>query len=101
MRMTTPVTTRNGEEETKSGIGPSSFIGCHRGRLYDEVGARHRHDLHLLAGRYLTVGSGGHVVGGAREADHHGAELVGRDGDGHTTGRAHHVLRRESVGGLL
>src|SRR5437588_5605760 len=77
MRMTTPVTTKNGEEVTKSGIGPSSFIGCHRGRRHDEVGACHGHDLHLLASRDLVVGGGGHVVRGARETDHHGPELVG------------------------
>src|SRR5712691_8054789 len=81
IRMTTPVTTRNGAEVMKSGIGPSSFIGCHRGRTNDEVGACDGHDLHLFARRDLPVGGGGHVVRGARESDHHGPELVGEDAD--------------------
>src|SRR4029077_13102976 len=81
MRMTTPVTTRNGEEVMKSGIGPSSFIGCHRGRSHDEVGASNGHDLHLLARRDLVVGGGGHVVRGTRESDQYGPEFIGGDTD--------------------
>src|SRR5258706_9224155 len=67
MRMTTPVTTRNGEEVTKSGIGPSSFIGCHRGRRHDEVGACDCHDLHLFSGRDLPIGGGRRSLQSTRE----------------------------------
>src|SRR5260370_22318099 len=77
MRMTTAITTRNGAEVMKSGIGPSSFIGCHRGRHHDEVGACDGHDLPLLARRDLVVGGGGHVVRGTRRKDQHGPALVG------------------------
>src|SRR5438270_11104412 len=94
--MTTPVTARNGEEVTKSGIGLGSFIGGHwRGR-YDEVGAGHRDDLHLLACGDLRVCGGGHVVRGSGEADHHGSESVGRNPDITSPARADQVLEAEA-----
>src|SRR5205807_2165592 len=98
--MTTPATTRNGVDVTKSGIGPCSFVtdgGC--GRDY-EIGAGDSDDFDHAARWYLCVSGGPHAVRCAGEADENAAKPIGGYGDGHAGGRADHVLEAERVGGL-
>src|ERR1700681_3584098 len=98
MRMTTPVTTRKGEDDAKLGIGPCSFSAGYRVGGDNEVPAGDGHDLDHAPRRYLGIGGGGHVVRGAGEADEYRAEMVGGDSNRHAAGRAHHVLEAERIG---
>src|SRR6267143_5734758 len=81
MRITTPVTARNGLVVTKLGIGPCSFITGNRVKGYDEVAAGDGHDLDRPSRRYLGIGGGGHVVRGAGEADQDTAEMIRGNSD--------------------
>src|SRR5579864_520102 len=100
MRMTTPVTARNGVDVKNSGIRTCSFIANCLRWGDDEVATGDGDDLHDAAGRDLGVRRGGHVVRRAGEADEHGSEVVGRNPDRDPAGRPDHVLEVEGRGGL-
>src|SRR2546423_12815004 len=98
MRMTTPVTARNGLVVTKLGIGPCSFITGYRVEGDDEIAAGDGHDLHHPTRGYLGVGGGGHVVRGAGEADEGTAEMIRGDIHRDAARRAGPVLEAEGGG---
>src|SRR5258708_16420919 len=93
MRITTPVTARNGLVVTKLGIGPCSFITCDGAEGDDEVATGDGHDLHRPSRGDLGIGCGGHVVRSAGEADEYRAATVCGGGGRHPAPRSRPILQ--------
>src|SRR6202162_4418334 len=100
MRMTTPVTTRKGEDDAKLGIGPCSFCSRNWAGNDNEVAAGNRNDLDHPSRWNFGIGGGGHVVRRAGEADEYRAEMVGGDSERQAARRADPVLQAERVCGF-